>query len=252
MIETLKAGEPYVPLGIAVVALLIVIVIALAVSKGRSMRVKVGGVEVGGDQHEIATTLATEAIASVVEGMQIRLDQYGEVATALSGILEASDAELDKAARVWFSTLATRLAHLLREQGDHHHRVAIWLDDPNNPRSFVGIGRGLFDDGDTDMDTLDRDYTIAGLAFRAVTGDYYCRDTATDPKFKPRKSTPPSFQSVYGIALGTPNDLWGVMTVDSRQTHGFPDDRRLLIRRFAELASLGAVAWLSRIPAAPP
>lgn len=246
--DWLKALEPYIPLGIALVFLAIVVI---AVTFGRKLNIKLpGGLGVEAGERETSTTIATEAVANVVEHMQIRLDQYGEVATALTAVLEAGPLEVDAAAREWFTTLATRLAHLLREQGDHHYRVAIWLDG-DDPTSFHGVGYGYFQRTDDNMDRLERDYTIGGLAFRSRTGDYYCRDTTADHNFHPRKTVPPSFHSVYGIALGSLQDPWGVMTVDARQTHGFSDDRRLLIRRFADLASLGAVVWASRLAATP-
>jgi hypothetical protein len=186
---------------------------------------------------------AADDTAARLEAARIDLQQYGEVATALEALLRTEAAEVEAAARQWFSELATRLATRLKEERNHHYRVAIWLDDPQFPDSFVGVGHGLFDRNDTDMDFLERKYTIGGLAFQSSNMTYYCHDRRTDPSFKPRKSIPPSFESVFGLALGTYNDRWGVMTVDARQVNGFPDESQWLIRRFGELASLGAIVW---------
>ena len=181
-----------------------------------------------------------------VRAMKLALEQYGEVATALDALINADPQNIEVLARDWFTTLATRLATRLKEQRDHHYRVAIWLDDPNVSDAFVGIGHGLFRRNDVDMDRLDRKYTIGGLAFESPTMYYYCRDRRVDPNFKARRNIPPSFESVFGLALGTLNDRWGVMTVDARQANGFPDDAQWLIRRFGELASLGAIVWAAR------
>ncbi|MEW6223208.1 MAG: hypothetical protein AB1627_01125 [Chloroflexota bacterium] len=185
-----------------------------------------------------------------LEAARIDLQQYGEVTAALEALLRARPDEVEAAARHWFSELATRLATRLKEERHHHYRVAIWLDDPQHRDRFVGVGHGLFNKDDTDMDFLERRYTIGGLAFDSPNMYYYCRDRRTDPQFKPRKSIPPSFESVFGLALGTINNRWGVMTVDARQANGFPEETQWLIWRFGELASLGAVVWELR--AAPP
>jgi hypothetical protein len=190
--------------------------------------------------------------AAGVEALRIDLEQFCEMAGALSGLLDADPKGLEAAAHQWFSELATRLATRLKEQRNHHYRVAIWLDDPQYPDHFVGIGRGMFDKGDTDMDRLERQFTIGGLAFNSPNMKYYCRDRRTDPNFKPRKSIPPTFESVFGLALGVYNDRWGVMTVDARQANGFPDDTQWLIQRFGDLASVGAATWYARVPPAVP
>lgn len=202
-------------------------------------------------------TSTSGSIAKAIEVLEasrrLTLDQYGEVAAALEAVITARPEAVESAAREWFSALATRLAHLLREQRDHHYRVAIWLDDPTVPDQFVAVGYGLFDRNDENMERLERGkYTIGGLAFESATGSYYCRDTATDPNFKPRRTVPPSFHSVFGLALGNMNDPWGVMTVDARQPNGFPDDAQWLVRRFGELASVGAVTWAEKLPEVPP
>ncbi len=245
--EMLQALEPFVPV-LFVLALVVLILAINFVKKDIDVTLPGGG-SIHGSKTTPGVEAATQVVAGVVDSMQLRLDQYGEVAAALEAVLNADSARVEAAAREWFTTLATRLAHLLREQGDHHYRVAIWLDG-DDPVDFIGVGYGMFDAHDDNMDRLERANTIGGLAFKSVTGDYYCRDTRTDPNFKPRKTVPPSFHSVYALALGRLNDPWAVMTVDSRQTNGFPDDRKLLVRRFGELASLGAVAWSVKAPGA--
>ncbi len=230
-------------------AVIIVLVIALLIVATRLGWVELrlpGGL--GATRNQAAASDA----GTTVRALKIDLEQYSEVAAALSALVEADLIEVETAARQWFSELATRLATRLKEQRDHHYRVAIWLDDPNSPNYFVGIGRGIFDKGDTDMDTLERKYTIGGLAFDSPTMTYYCRDRRTDPNFKPRKHVPPSFESVFGLALGEHDDRWGVMTVDARQANGFPDDTQWLIQRFGELASIGALLWYSRVTPAGP
>jgi hypothetical protein len=183
---------------------------------------------------------------------KLDLEQYGEVTGALESLVRAGQDEVEKVARDWFTMLATRLATRLKEEKDQHYRVAIWLDDPNYPDYFIGIGHGLFDQNDRDMGTLERaPFTIGGIAFESANMTYYCRDRRTDPNFKPRKSIPPSFESVFGLALGTPTDRWGVMTVDARKVNGFPDDTQWLIRRFGELSSLGAIVWATRAATVP-
>lgn len=204
------------------------------------------------EKPEDASRTVAEAVAFLEASLRLNLDQYGEVATALEAVINSKPSAVEGAAREWFSQLATRLAHLLRQQRDHHYRVAIWLDDPSSQTHFIAVGYGMFDRHDENMERLERgSYTIGGIAFASVTGDYYCRDTRTDPNFKPRKTVPPSFRSVYALALGKLNDRWGVMTVDSRQTNGFPDDAQWLVRRFGELCSLGAVTWASKLTEVP-
>lgn len=182
-----------------------------------------------------------------VRAARVALEQYGEVAVALEVLINADAASIEAAAREWFTTLATRLGNLLREQGDHLYRVAIWLDDPTDATHFIAVGHGMFHKNDRNMDRLERQYTIGGLAFTSRTRDYYCRDTRTDPMYKPRDTVPPSYRSVYAIALGSPTDPWGVMTVDAKQANGFPDDARWLIQLFGELATLGAISWYEKV-----
>lgn len=184
-----------------------------------------------------------------LEALRLALEEYGEVAVALGELAQSQPGEVQAVARAWMTMLATRLALQLKKQRNQHYRVAIWLDDPNFVDHFVAIGHGMFDHNDENMEMLERKYTIGGLAFESATGSYYCRDAPTDPKFKPRNKVPPRFKSVFGLALGRPNDRWGVMTVDARQSNGFPDDSQWLIRRFGELASLGAVIWQEKIVA---
>lgn len=224
--------------GFILVAIIVLIVVLSYLGWNR---IKGGGIEasreVGGQDD-----------AGKVEALKIDLEQFCEIAGALSGLLDADPANLEAAAHQWFSELATRLATRLKEQRDHHYRVAIWLDDPQYRDDFVGIGRGMFDKGDTDMDRLERNFTIGGLAFVSPNMKYYCRDRRTDPNFKPRKNIPPTFESVFGLALGDVNNRWGVMTVDARQANGFPDDTQWLIQRFGDLASVGAATWYARVP----
>lgn len=238
--EWLKAGEPYVPVILALIVLAIVIVI-LRSAKDTDVTLPFGG------SVKAKGSAGPDLLEARLAAARIDLEQYGEVAMALDALLLAPVEQVEGASRQWFSQLATRLAHRLREERQHHYRVAIWLDDPNYPDVFIGIGRGLFDPGDTDMDTLERKNTIGGLAFESPTMTYYCRDRKTDPNFKPRKNIPPSFESVFGLALGDDVNRWGVMTIDARQVNGFPDDTVWLIRRFGELASMGASIWYHRV-----
>jgi hypothetical protein len=242
MIAELKALEPYIPVAIGLILLIILVVVVWA---RRDVDVTLPG---GSRIHGKASPGASvEDNAAIVRGVRIDLEQYGEVAAALDALITSDSEHVEAAARQWFSQLATRLATRLTERRDHHYRVAIWLDDPNYPDRFVGVVRGLFDPGDTDMDFLDRKYTIGGLAFDSATMTYYCGDRKTDPNFKPRKHVPPSFESVFGLALGQHNNRWGVMTVDARQVNGFPPDTQWLVQRFGELASLGATIWYARV-----
>lgn len=185
--------------------------------------------------------------------LEVTLEQYSEVATALDALVDLDAAQIETGAKAWFTTLATRLATCLKTQADEHYRVAIWLDDPNFPDHFIAVGHGLFNANEPEMGKLERDYTIGGLAFRSVTGTYYCRDTATDPNYKPRRAGPQRYHSVFAIALGSLTDPWGVMTADARQANGFDEREQMLIRRFGELASVGALIWYSRVtPPGPP
>lgn len=245
MIAFLEALEPFIPVGILGLILLIAIFVA---KSAKEMDITLPG----GSSIRSRSAGGTGSLEARVTAARIDLEQYGEVAAALEGLVDASPEQVEAAARQWFSQLATRLALRLKEERDQHYRVAIWLDDPNYPDRFLGIGRGLFDHADSDMDSLDRRYTIGGLAFESVTMTYYCRDRRTDPQFKPRKNVPPSFQSVFGLALGDETNRWGVMTVDARQANGFPDDAQWMIRQFGELASLGAFIWYSRVTPAGP
>jgi hypothetical protein len=127
-----------------------------------------------------------------VRAARLDLNQYAEVATALPALVEAMPAQVEAAARHWFSELATRLATRLKEERDHHYRVAIWLDDPNYPDRFLCVGLGLFDKDDIEMEFLERKYTIGGLAFNSSNMYYYCHDRRTDANFKPRKTIPPA------------------------------------------------------------
>lgn len=208
---------------------------------------RLGWVEIKLPFFTASRSLTAKDADTRIRAARLDLAQYGEVATALAWVVDADPDEAERAAREWFSQLATRLALRLKEEKDHHYRVAIWLDDPQYPDRFIGIGRGMFHHNDVDMDSLERKHTIGGLAFESVTMSYYCSDVQRDQSFKPRKHVPPSFKSVFGLALGTTNDRWGVMTVDARQLDGFPEDTQWLIRQFGELASLGAVIWYSRV-----
>lgn len=222
----------------AFILLFVIILILVAAKLGWSRLKGPLGLEVSRDG-----STATHG----VEALRIDLEQYGEIATALSGLLDAKREAVEPAAREWFSELATRLATRLSDTRNHHYRVAIWLDDPQYPDHFVGIGRGMFAEGDPDMDRLERAHTIGGLAFESPNMYYYCRDRQTDPNFRPRKTIPPTFNSVFGLALGTLNDRWGVMTIDARHANGFPEETQWLIRRFGDLASVGAMIWYARV-----
>jgi len=236
------------------VLLLLAIVIAIVVVFV-AIRVLDLDVDVGRDPARFRASRRSPPVTPStehVQGLRLILDQYREVAAALEAVINAPPGSVEMAAREWFSVLATRLAHLLREQRDHHYRVAIWLDDPSSPDAFIAVGFGMFDHHDENMGTLERGkFTIGGLAFQSPNGIYYCRDTQIDPNFHPRRTVPPSFHSVFGLALGRLNYPWGVMTVDARQPNGFPDDAQWLIRRFGDLASLGAVTWASKIGSPP-
>jgi hypothetical protein len=217
-------------------------------------RVKFGGLEAERDSPSKPYVAKAAEAAVTSRATRIDLEQFGEVAVALEALVDAKNPqELEPMAREWFSMLATRLASRLKEERDHHYRAAIWLDDESHPDHFVCIGHGLFNPNDTDMDMLERANTIGGLAFKSATMSYYCRDRKTDPNFKPRHEREPSFLSVFGLALGKPNNPWAVMTVDARTINGFSDDAQWLIRRFGELASFGAVVWaMKATPPVPP
>ena len=91
------------------------------------------------DQSSTSGSVA-KAIDVLEASRRLTLDQFAEVAVALEAVITAQPQAVEPAAREWFSALATRLAHLLREQRDHHYRVAIWLDDPNYADDFVAVG----------------------------------------------------------------------------------------------------------------
>ena len=247
MEEVLKTAIAYAP---AVILVIVVVGVLLLGRQGWHRLRMPGGIEADREPPSAARDRSSSAAAAVQEARatRIALEQYGEVATSLAYLIQAGPNDVEQTAREWFSTLATRLAIRLKEQRDHHYRVAIWLDDPNYPDRFVCIGHGLFDRSDTDMDFLERDYTIGGLAFKSPNMVFYCRDRRTDPNFKPRRNIPPSFESVFGLALGKPSDRWGVMTVDARQANGFPEDAQWIIWRVGELASLGAIVWEAKVP----
>lgn len=246
MIEVLRALEPFSLVFVLLVVLLII----------RALRHSTKDLDLtlpGGSKLTSKGVLGSGSAEARVAAAKLDLDQYGEVATALDALAQARPDEAEDHARRWFSELATRLALRLKQEPNQHYRVAIWLDDPRHSDVFLGIGRGMFEAGDTDMDSLERKNTIGGLAFDSVTMSYYSRDCTTDANFKPRRNVPPSFKSVFGLALGDEHDRWGVMTVDARQVNGFSEDAHWLIRRFGELASLGAVIWYARVtPPGPP
>lgn len=239
--------------------LVIVVVAAVILILGRNgwNRIELPWLKASKDDPETTLRKANKAVENSVRAdaaevhvraLKIALEQFDEVAAALAHLIESGpNDDVDARARQWFTTLSTRLAMRLKEQKDHHYRVAIWADDPKYPNAFVGIGHGLFDPADTDMDFLEREYTIGGLAFRSSNMAYYCRDRETDSNFRARRHIPPSFDSVFGLALGTYSHRWGVMTVDARQRNGFDTEAQWLIQRFGNLASLGAVVWQAMV-----
>ncbi len=214
-------------------------------------RFKIGALEMERDSP--SRPYIAQANEAVVDSRSAKLDleQFGEVTGALDVLVRASGVAIETVAREWFSMLATRLAMRLKEERDDHYRVAIWIDDPQYDDRFICVGHGLFNKDDVDMDSLERGWTIGGIAFESANMTYYCRDRRTDPRFKPRKSIPPTFESVFGLALGTITNRWGVMTVDARKANGFPEHAQWLIRRFAELASLGAIVWERAVATVP-
>lgn len=186
--------------------------------------------------------LPTAPVGKPAEVAQVEaaFERFTDVAQGVVAIMDAPSGRVEQASRKWFDYLASNLSGALRTQPDELYRVAIW-EDAVDPEWFVGIGWAMFDANDPAVERLWKDDSLAGLAFRSPTHEYYSPDVSKDPNYIAHSGRPRRYRSVFAIALGAPQP-WGVMTIDAKAVNGFSQADQLVVRRFATLVSVGFAA----------
>jgi hypothetical protein len=166
------------------------------------------------------------------------LARLNDLEQAIVSIVEADTADLDRRTQDWLDYVCAGLASVLSAGNNAQFRVAIWTDDVDDRDFLKGLAYCGFDRHNPKFEKLPRATTVAGHVV-ANKQEHYVRNTDEDPIYKPRAHKP-TYKSMVATPLGSDEDPWAVMTVDAPSVDGLSEERRLLIRRFGGLASVGA------------
>jgi putative methionine-R-sulfoxide reductase with GAF domain len=172
-------------------------------------------------------------------------ERHSDIAQGMAAVIEAEPDD-EKVATDWFRLLTEGLAGALSAGSGETFRVGIWVDDDPEEKVMTFFVGHLLDV--PPHRELDREKSVAGLVAR--TGEEcYIIDTTTDPRYDPLSRKRKAYRSVFAVPLGEAPDTWGVMTVDAAKVGAFGDLEKEIVRRFGELADIGAYAWASGPPA---
>ena len=170
--------------------------------------------------------------------MEVAFLRFSEAAVGIVPMVEATG-PADRVLSAWFDVTAAAVAAGITLRPEDHYRVAIWAD-LGHPESFRLLGSANHNKNDPKMETLSKEGTIGGHAWRSKAGEYLCVDVTKDRRFKARSSLPRPYGSIFAIRVGEHGRAWGVMTIDAPRPAGFGQLELMVIRQFAKLVSAGA------------
>lgn len=166
-------------------------------------------------------------------------ERYADLGQGLVAIVEKDGEERDKIARKWFSVVCEGLSMALSTGSTETFRVAIWLDEEETT-TLIAIGSHLLTPKADRR--LVRDTSLAGKAV-LTKHEQYEPDVNKSDDFDRHGDERKPYSSVFAVPIGGA-DAWGAITVDAKSSGGFTDLDFDLVRRFAQLADLGALAWI--------
>lgn len=186
----------------------------------------------------IALTPKSQAARQEAKMYGLALTRLTDLEQGLVSLVEADAVELEERAEDWLDYVCEGLARVLGAGNHADFRVAIWTDDEPDREFLKGLAYCGFDRNDPKYAKLPRATTVAGWVI-ANRQDHYVPDTDNDPIYRPHKHRP-NYRSMYACPLGTEDDPWASMTVSAPALDGLSEERRALVRRFGDLASVGA------------
>jgi hypothetical protein len=169
-------------------------------------------------------------------------ERYADLGRALGAVLEDAGQDKETVARGWFGLLCQGLSGGLSTGTTETFRAAVWMR--SSDRELEAIATHLL------ALRADRRLPMVGsLAGQCITErrEVYIADIGKDPTFNMFGDARKVYSSVVAVPCGPREDPWGAITVDAKGQSVFTDVDRELVRRFADLADVGMLAWDSEV-----